>query len=107
MNTNAALIVPPQATNTNAAAHLMYHDNAKPLIAISDVWFWVGLGVASLADFLSQCDLIKFAKYEPTEVELRKLHEAAVRLVNETEPREVFDAGSASQAQPAEAGTTN
>jgi hypothetical protein len=202
MNTNAALIVPPQATNTNAAAQLMYYDNAKPLIAISDVWFWVWLAVAivavlviaffvwkylrnkaampalvpivpphvrarraldkalslisepkpfttlvsdtlrtyleerfsfrapertteeflyelqstnlltsdqkaSLADFLSQCDLIKFAKYEPTEVELRKLHDAAVRLVNETEPRELFESTSTWQAQPVEAGTTN
>lgn len=187
MNTNAALIVPPQSTNTNAAAQLMYHENAKPLIAISDVWFWVWLAVAiialgviafllwkywrkkaampafvpvvpphvrarralekalllisepkpfttavsdtlrtyleerfsfrapertteeflyelqstniltsdqkaRLADFLSQCDLVKFAKYEPTEVELRKLHELAVRLVNETEPREIVEA---------------
>jgi hypothetical protein len=186
MNTNAALVVPPQSANTNAA-QLMYHDSAKPLIAISDVWFWVWLAVAvvgafviafilwkywrkkaampafvpivpphvrarralekalllisepkpfttsvsdtlrtyleerfnfhapertteeflyelqstniltldqksSLADFLSQCDLVKFAKYEPTEVELRKMHEAAVRLVNETEPREILEA---------------
>lgn len=193
MNTNAALVVPPQATNTNAAAQLIYHDNAKPLIAISNVWFWVWLAVAivgllvigfilwkywrkkaampalvpivpphvrahralekalslisdpkpfttvvsdtlrtyleerftfrapertteeflyelqstnlltseqkaSLADFLSQCDLVKFAKYEPTEVELRKLHEAAVRMVNETEPREFAESVSASQA---------
>jgi hypothetical protein len=41
----------------------------------------------SLADFLANCDLIKFAKYEPTETELRALHTAALRLVNETEPR--------------------
>jgi hypothetical protein len=41
----------------------------------------------SLADFLANCDLIKFAKYEPTETELRGLHAAALRLVNETEPR--------------------
>ena len=41
----------------------------------------------SLADFLASCDLIKFAKYEPTETELRGLHAAALRLVNETEPR--------------------
>jgi hypothetical protein len=41
----------------------------------------------SLADFLANCDLIKFAKYEPTEVELRALHAAALRLVNETEPK--------------------
>ena len=41
----------------------------------------------SLGDFLAGCDLIKFAKYEPTETELRALHAAALRLVNETEPR--------------------
>jgi len=41
----------------------------------------------SLADFLANCDLIKFAKYEPTETELRALHSAALKLVNETEPR--------------------
>jgi hypothetical protein len=41
----------------------------------------------SLADFLASCDLIKFAKYEPTETELRALHSSALRLVNETEPR--------------------
>lgn len=40
----------------------------------------------SLTNFLSSCDLVKFAKYEPTEVELRELHAAACRLVNETEP---------------------
>jgi hypothetical protein len=42
---------------------------------------------AGLADFLASCDLIKFAKYEPTETELRGLHQSALRLVNETEPR--------------------
>jgi hypothetical protein len=41
----------------------------------------------SLAEFLASCDLIKFAKYEPTETELRALHAAALKLVNETEPR--------------------
>jgi hypothetical protein len=41
----------------------------------------------SLGDFLASCDLIKFAKYEPTETELRALHTAALKLVNETEPR--------------------
>jgi hypothetical protein len=41
----------------------------------------------SLAEFLANCDLIKFAKYEPTEMELRGLYESALRLVNETEPR--------------------
>jgi hypothetical protein len=42
----------------------------------------------SLGDFLQQCDLVKFAKYEPTQAELRNLHGSAVRLVEETEPVE-------------------
>lgn len=184
MTNNAALIVPPPSATSNAAAQLTFHDSAKPLIEISNPWFWawLALGIiavvavayfiwnynrkkaamppivpiipphvrarralekalglisepkpfttavsdtlrtyleerftfrapertteeflyelqstnllttdqkASLAEFLSQCDLVKFAKYEPTETELRTLHEAAVRLVNETEPREI------------------
>lgn len=40
----------------------------------------------SLGDFLVRCDLVKFARYEPGELELRALHEAAVRLVDETAP---------------------
>jgi hypothetical protein len=42
----------------------------------------------SLGNFLKSCDLVKFAKYEPRENELRELHGAAVKLVEETEPRE-------------------
>jgi hypothetical protein len=42
----------------------------------------------SLGDFLEGCDLVKFAKYEPGEPELRELHGSAVRLVEETEPSE-------------------
>jgi hypothetical protein len=41
----------------------------------------------SLGNFLESCDLVKFAKYEPGENELRELHSSAVRLVEETEPR--------------------
>jgi hypothetical protein len=41
----------------------------------------------SLVDFLASCDLIKFARYEPTETELRGLYQSALQLVNETEPR--------------------
>jgi hypothetical protein len=41
---------------------------------------------ASLADFLSACDLVKFARYEPGEMELRELHSSAMRLIEETEP---------------------
>ena len=40
----------------------------------------------SLGQFLTNCDLVKFAKYEPGEKELRDLHASAVRLVEETEP---------------------
>lgn len=43
----------------------------------------------SLGRFLQSCDLVKFAKYEPGENELHELHSSAVRLVEETEPREV------------------
>lgn len=40
----------------------------------------------SLGEFLTNCDLVKFAKYEPGETELRSLHASAIRLVEETEP---------------------
>ncbi len=43
----------------------------------------------SLGNFLQNCDLVKFAKYEPGEPELRDLHDSALRLVEETEPVEV------------------
>lgn len=52
----------------------------------------------SLADFLQRCDLVKFARYEPTERELRDLHAAAARLVHETEPRPEFPAPNAENA---------
>ncbi len=38
-----------------------------------------------LADFLSRCDLVKFARDEPNEAALRDLHDAALRLVDETQ----------------------
>jgi hypothetical protein len=40
----------------------------------------------SLSEFLQRCDLVKFARYEPREPELHDLHDAALRLVEETEP---------------------
>jgi hypothetical protein len=40
----------------------------------------------SLGDFLESCDLVKFARYEPRESELRELHRYALELVRETEP---------------------
>jgi hypothetical protein len=39
-----------------------------------------------LGEFLESCDLVKFAKYEPQETELRGLHDSALRLVEETMP---------------------
>lgn len=47
-----------------------------------------------LGKFLASCDLVKFAKYEPGEAELRELHNSAVRLVDETAPHEVKPAAS-------------
>ena len=41
---------------------------------------------SSLAGFLQQCDLVKFARHEPGEQELHDLHSAALRFVDETEP---------------------
>lgn len=43
----------------------------------------------SLGQFLESCDLVKFARYEPREPELRELHSSAVKLVEETEPKEI------------------
>ncbi|HEY1661261.1 MAG TPA: hypothetical protein VGI03_02490 [Verrucomicrobiae bacterium] len=47
----------------------------------------------SLGNFLESCDLVKFAKYEPGEKELHELHNSAVKLVEETEPKEMAGAG--------------
>jgi len=38
----------------------------------------------TLADFLERCDLVKFARFEPTEAALHELRESALRLVDET-----------------------
>jgi hypothetical protein len=40
----------------------------------------------SLSEFLSRCDLVKFARYEPGRAELQVLHASALQLVDETEP---------------------
>jgi hypothetical protein len=53
----------------------------------------------ALADFLTRCDLVKFARFEPTQVELQDLYDAAVRLVVETEPRPVAPGASLQQTQ--------
>jgi hypothetical protein len=51
----------------------------------------------SLAAFLESCDLVKFAKYEPTETELHGLHHSAMKLVEETEPKPVENSMAAIQ----------
>jgi hypothetical protein len=49
----------------------------------------------SLSTFLESCDLVKFAKYEPTTTELLRLHGSAAKLVEETEPRAIADSEAA------------
>jgi len=39
----------------------------------------------SLEEFLSACDMVKFAKYEPQRPELEALYNSALRLIEETE----------------------
>ena len=41
---------------------------------------------ALLEDFLSRCDLVKFARFEPTVPELEGLLESALRFIDETAP---------------------
>lgn len=53
-----------------------------------------------LADFLTECDLIKFARFEPTEEALRRLHAAALRLVDETSTLEPAPAPAAAIPVP-------
>jgi hypothetical protein len=40
----------------------------------------------SLTHFLSACDMVKFARYEPQRPELEALYHSALRLIEETEP---------------------
>lgn len=58
-----------------------------------------------LADFLIRCDLIKFARHRPDEPALRALHQAALRLVIETEPSRVPAAVPETAARPEAAST--
>ncbi len=55
----------------------------------------------SLGQFLSRCDLIKFAKYDPTKPELEELQQAAMSLVEETEPKVTVAAGPTAGSSPA------
>jgi hypothetical protein len=40
----------------------------------------------ALGEFLMGCDLVKFARYEPGQHELQAIYDAAIRLVDETQP---------------------
>jgi len=55
----------------------------------------------SLKEFLSACDLVKFARYEPRRPELEALYNSALRLIEETEPVQV--AGPESRVRSTEA----
>ncbi len=58
----------------------------------------------SLGEFLSVCDMVKFARYEPGQPELQALHDSATRLIDETEPQpEPVTADAPAQATPATA----
>ncbi len=54
----------------------------------------------SLTDFLQRCDLVKFARDEPTQMELEDLHHCALGLVEETEPRPQLSPLDASPVKP-------
>src|SRR5882762_7805145 len=54
----------------------------------------------SLGEFLNRCDLVKFAKYEPREPELRDLHGSALRLVEETEPALILPNATTEHGSP-------
>jgi hypothetical protein len=53
---------------------------------------------ALLENFLMKCDLVKFAREEPTELELRGLLDAALRLIDETREASVPSATSENMA---------
>ncbi|HEX7859708.1 MAG TPA: hypothetical protein VF773_05235 [Verrucomicrobiae bacterium] len=52
-----------------------------------------------LEDFLTRCDLVKFARFEPTQPELEALLESASRFVDETSPAVEETATATSEGQ--------
>jgi len=54
----------------------------------------------SLGAFLESCDLVKFARFEPTETALRQLHDSALRLVDETQFDPIDSSGPATPPMP-------
>jgi len=57
----------------------------------------------SLEEFLKCCDLVKFARFEPAQVQLQDLHGSAFRLVEETEPSAPERPATGVEGQPQEA----
>jgi hypothetical protein len=55
----------------------------------------------SLKEFLSACDMVKFARYEPRRPELETLYKSALNLIQETEPQEVAATGNKKESVPA------
>ena len=55
----------------------------------------------SLGAFLECCDLVKFARFEPTEQALRELHDSALRLVDETQYEAIASLSAADGPSPA------
>ena len=60
----------------------------------------------TLSDFLQRCDLVKFAKFEPTEAALRDLYEVASRLVDETRFEQIAPIAGATVSSDATSPTT-
>ncbi len=111
----AVVVVPPhmRAKQKLAEALALIHDPRLFCIAVSDALRWyleerfrlhaperttdeflvelqssnalLAGQKSGLGEFLQNCDLVKFARFEPTEAALRELHEAALRLVDETQ----------------------
>jgi hypothetical protein len=69
---------PSTRRTTEEFLRLMEKDHTTPLAAHRDL----------LREFLQSCDLVKFARYQPTLGELEKVHERAVDFVTATRPVE-------------------
>ncbi len=58
-----------------------------------------------LSDFLSQCDMVKFARYEPSRPELQALFDAGNRLVSETSLQAISTDGTPAAGGPGSPGS--
>jgi hypothetical protein len=67
---------PSTRRTTEEFLRIMEADPNTPLAAHSDL----------LRQFLQACDLVKFAKYQPTQAELEQVHERALSFVHATNP---------------------